>query len=122
MPTVEGKQYVPSKKGLDNVLRYYLHGVFAGETHPHHTTPANKFNPIQRFSYTFILFVLLPLQIITGSLFYFFPDLRAAGIIGAVDLIAILHTFTAYSFLAFLIVHVYMITFGRRLLPMSQPA
>jgi thiosulfate reductase cytochrome b subunit len=113
--TGEWKQYVPSKKGIDSVLRYYLHGVFAGETHPHHTTPDNKFNPIQRYSYIVILFALLPLQIFTGALFYFFPELRAAGILGGVDWVAMLHTLTAYSFLAFLIIHLYMITFGKKL-------
>jgi thiosulfate reductase cytochrome b subunit len=113
--TGEWKQYVPSLQGIDGVLRYYLHGVFVGESHPHHATPEHKFNPVQRFSYIVILFILLPLQIFTGFVFYFFPDLRAMGIIGQIDLVAILHTFTAYSFLAFLIIHLYMITFGQKL-------
>jgi thiosulfate reductase cytochrome b subunit len=113
--TGQWKQYIPSGEGLDNVLQYYLRGVFVGEKHPHHVTPENKFNALQRWSYMVLLFVLLPLQIITGYLFYFYPDLRAAGFIGKVDLVALVHTFTAYSFLAFLIVHLYMITFGRRL-------
>ena len=113
--TGEWKQYVPSTRGIDGVLKYYMHGVFAGESHPHHASPEHKFNPIQRYSYIVILFILLPLQIATGFIFYFFPDLRAMGIVGHIDLVAILHTFTAYSFLAFLIIHLYMITFGQRL-------
>ncbi len=113
--TGEWKQYVPTFKDVDNVLRFYLYGVFIGDEHPHHSSPDNKFNPLQRLGYIAILFGLLPLQIITGFLFLFFPELREIGVIGRVDLIAILHTFIAYSLLSFLIVHLYMITFGKKL-------
>jgi len=113
--TGEWKQYVPSLKGLDETLRFYLRGVFMGHKHPHHLTPTNKFNPLQRFAYIGILFVLLPLQLLTGISFYFFPDLRELGVIGTVDLIAIIHTLIAYALLAFLVVHLYLITFGAKL-------
>ncbi|MCK5884497.1 MAG: cytochrome b/b6 domain-containing protein [Bacteriovoracaceae bacterium] len=113
--TGEWKQYVPSFKDVDNVLRFYMYGVFIGEDHPHHSTPENKFNPLQRFTYIAVIFGLLPLQVITGFLFLFFPELREMGVIGSVDLIAIGHTFLAYSLVAFVMAHVYMITFGKKL-------
>ncbi len=113
--TGEWRQYIPSVDGIDKVLRYYLYGVFSGEQHPHHASPENKFNPLQRLGYVAILFILLPLQIATGFLFFFFPEIREMGFLSQVDLVAVLHTFSAYCFLSFLIIHLYMITFGRRL-------
>ena len=78
-------------------------------------TPEDKFNPLQRLGYIAILFVLLPLQVISGFAFYFFPELRAAGLIAHVDVIAYLHTFIAYALLSFVVIHLYMITFGEKL-------
>lgn len=79
--TGEWKQFVPDMRGIDGVLRFYLYGVFVGEPHPHHMSPENKFNPLQRLAYLGLLFILLPIQIITGLIFFFFPELRAAGVI-----------------------------------------
>lgn len=113
--TGEWKQFVPDMKGIDGVLRFYLYGVFVGEPHPHHMSPENKFNPLQRLAYLGLLFVLLPVQIITGLIFYFFPELRAAGYIDQIGTVAVIHTFSAYAILAFLIVHLYLITLGAKL-------
>lgn len=121
--TGDWQQYFPNSlkdisftiKGVMATQRYYLYGVFVGEKHPHHISVEDKFNPLQRLGYIAILFGLLPLQILTGFAFYFFPDLRAAGIIGHVDLIAIVHTFCAYSLLSFIVIHIYMTTFGHKL-------
>jgi len=115
LTTGEWQQYFPTLKGVEGTLRFYLYGVFKGEKHPHHMSPEDKFNPLQRLGYLAILFGLLPLQVISGFAFYFFPDLRAAGVIGHVDLIAYLHTFNAYALLSFVVIHLYMITFGDKL-------
>ncbi|MDB1123677.1 cytochrome b/b6 domain-containing protein [Vibrio algarum] len=113
--TGEWKQFVPDMKGIDGVLRFYLYGVFVGEPHPHHMSPVNKFNPLQRVAYLGLLFVLIPLQIITGLIFFFFPELRAAGFIDHIGIVAAIHTFCAYSVIAFLVVHLYLITLGQKL-------
>ncbi len=114
--TGDWQQYFPSSfSGLARIVRFYLLDVFKGEPHPHHITAENKFNPLQRLGYIIILFVIVPLQIVTGLLFYFFPELRTMGLLGNIEIIAILHTFSAYIILAFLIVHVYLITFGKKL-------
>jgi len=115
LTTGEWQQYFPTLKGVEGTLRFYLYGVFKGEKHPHHMTAEDKFNPLQRLGYIAILFGLLPLQVISGFAFYFFPDLRAAGVLGHVDLIAIVHTFNAYALLSFVVIHLYMITFGEKL-------
>lgn len=60
-------------------------------------------------------YLLSSLQILTGFAFYFFSDLIAVGIIGHIDLIAIVHTFCAYSLLSFIVIHIYMTIFGHKL-------
>lgn len=121
LTTSEWQQYFPSCKtfkdfkGVQKTARFYLYGVFVGEDHPHHMSPEDKFNPLQRLGYIAILFGLLPLQVLTGLAFFFFPELRAAGIIDHVEIIALLHTFSAYALLSFIVVHLYMITFGKKL-------
>lgn len=113
--TGEWKQYVPSLVGVWETARFYAFDVFKGEEHPHHVTPENKFNPLQRLGYIAILFGLLPLQVITGLIFYFFPELKAAGVLTHIEGVALIHTLCAYALLAFLVIHLYMITFGATL-------
>lgn len=113
--TGEWRQFVPDMKGIDGVLRFYLYGVFVGEKHPHHMSAENKFNPLQRIAYLGLLFVLVPLQIITGLIFFFYPELRAAGYLDSVAAVAVIHTFCAYTIIAFLVVHLYLITLGQKL-------
>lgn len=115
LTTGEWQQYFPSFKGVKGTLRFYLYGVFKGEKHPHQMSVQEKFNPLQRLSYIAILFGLLPLQVISGCAFFFFPELRAMGIIDHVDYIALLHTLNAYALLSFVLIHLYMITFGDKL-------
>ncbi|PWI34079.1 hypothetical protein DI392_07750 [Vibrio albus] len=115
LTTGEWKQFIPDMKGIDGVLRFYLYGVFVGEPHPHHMSPESKFNPLQRIAYIGVLFVLIPVQVITGLIYFFFPELRAAGIIDQIGTIAIIHTFCAYTIIAFLVVHLYLITLGEKL-------
>lgn len=112
LTTGDWKQYVPDMKGIDGVLRFYLYGVFVGEAHPHHMTPEEKFNPLQRLAYLGIVFVVIPMQILTGLVFFFYPELRAAGIIEHIGFIAAVHTLCAYTVIAFLVVHLYLITLG----------
>ncbi|MEZ8965081.1 cytochrome b/b6 domain-containing protein [Vibrio breoganii] len=113
--TGEWRQFMPEHKGIEGVVRFYLFGIFKGDKHPHHMSAKDKFNPLQRVAYLLVLFVLVPLQILTGIIFFFYPELRAAGILNSIELVAIVHTFCAYSVMAFLIVHLYLITLGEKL-------
>ncbi|MCK5819328.1 MAG: cytochrome b/b6 domain-containing protein [Psychromonas sp.] len=74
-----------------------------------------KFNPLQRLGYIGILFALVPLKVLTWLVYFLFPELRPAGIISHVDIIALLHTVGAYALLSFIVIHIYMITFGKKL-------
>ncbi len=112
------KQYIPTfkKEKLLPMIRFYAWGIFRGEPHPEHKTRKNKLNSLQRIVYFGILYLLLPFQIITGLLYYYFPHWREWGLVSifgkTVKLIALLHTIGAFLFLAYLIGHVYLSTTG----------
>ncbi len=93
--------------------RYYGYGIFVGEPNPHHATLENKFNPMQQVAYFSIMFLLLPLQIVTGVLLW---DLdRFAAVIdasGGIKVVSSAHLLLTVFFTAFLFVHVYLTTLG----------
>ncbi len=110
--TGEWKQYTPTAKKLLAVVRYYSIDIFRGKKHPIPKTEA-KFNPLQRLTYLGLTTVLLPVQMITGVLLYFYNDLNGLFSLSA---LAGLHTLTALLILAFVIVHLYMVTTGHTVL------
>lgn len=109
--TGEWKQYLPTYKKLFEVMRYYLFDIFRGQPHPVPKTES-KHNPLQRITYLMIVSFLVPFQIITGFLYYYYNQWPKWGIKWSLDLVAYLHTAGAFAFLIFLIIHVYMTTTG----------
>ena len=111
------QQFLPEPKGFFNQAlqqtMYYARGIFKGEPHPFEKDQRHKMNPLQQATYLVILNVLLPLQIITGILIWGaqrWPTLSDA--IGGLQYIAPFHTFIAWSFAAFVIMHMYLTTTG----------
>jgi thiosulfate reductase cytochrome b subunit len=72
-----------------------------------------KHNPLQRLVYLSLAAMLLPVQMITGFLYWGYNSWDAWGL-GWLSLtvIAIIHMAGAFAILSFLIVHVYMTTTG----------
>ncbi|MEJ5245384.1 MAG: cytochrome b/b6 domain-containing protein [Bacteroidota bacterium] len=111
------KQYIPQLRGAKEMylkqMRYYLYGVFKGEPHPFETTPENKFNPLQRLTYFFIMFLAVPGIIITGWLLMF-PELAPEQIMGmgGVWPMALLHITIGFFLNLFFIGHIYLATHG----------
>ena len=111
------QEYIPRPYGFfdDAIIqaKYYISGIFKGEAHPFEKTPSSRMNPIQKVTYFGILLVLLPLQMMTGALMWGvqkFPAL--AGWFGGLPFLAPFHSFIAWTFATFIIVHVYMTTTG----------
>jgi thiosulfate reductase cytochrome b subunit len=111
------RQFIPHPYGFfdDAIIqaKYYISGIFKGEGHPFEKLPTSRMNPIQKFTYFMILNVLLPLQIITGSLMWAvqkFPVFTNA--LGGLPILAPFHSLVAWLFGTFIIVHVYMTTTG----------
>jgi len=92
---------------------FYTRGIFAGAPHPLQKTPHNRLNVLQQLTYLAILNVLLPAQVITGLLIWgiqYSPAL--SGAIGGLTILGPLHTFLAWAFAAFIVMHVYLTTTG----------
>jgi thiosulfate reductase cytochrome b subunit len=118
--TLNIKIYIPplhhpiefAKKAL-NQAKFYGWGIMVGDENPHHSTPDNKFNPMQQVSYLMIMAALIPVQIITG-LFLWDPHLFGAyvNIIGGIQIADMIHVLLFIFFSAFIIVHFYLATLG----------
>jgi len=111
------KQYLPSAsdltRGALGQARYYAWGIFRHEPHPHHATPDRKFNPLQKISYAGLMFLLLPLLVVTGLLFMFPVQVHGVlDLVGGLAAVAILHTVLAFVVVAFTVVHAYLTTTG----------
>ncbi|MFO8112214.1 MAG: cytochrome b/b6 domain-containing protein [Desulfosalsimonadaceae bacterium] len=111
--TGEWKQYIPTTRKMLIVMRYYGYGIFQGEPHPVPKSKKAKHNPLQRLTYLTLAAVMLPVQMITGFLYWSYNSWSAWGLdfipLGAV---ALVHMAAAFAILIFLIVHVYMTTTG----------
>jgi thiosulfate reductase cytochrome b subunit len=93
--------------------KYYGYGILMGEPNPHHSTPDNKFNPMQQMAYLAIMLLLIPLQLFSGLLLWdvkrFSDFISLAGGIKIVDTV---HVFLFLFFMSFLFVHIYLATLG----------
>lgn len=110
------KVYVPSKADFQKIpiyANYYFVRYFFGDPHPFVPKPDDKFNSLQKITYFAIMYILLPLQILTG-LFLWDPQAFAPAIeaLGGIKVIDGLHLLLAYTFTAFVIAHIYLATLG----------
>lgn len=88
--------------------RYYLIGIFRGEPHPFPHTEERKFNPLQKLAYLSVMFLLIPVLIVTGVVL-FTPDMLPER---GVTAYAFAHTIVGYLLSLFLFVHMYLGTTG----------
>lgn len=111
------RYYIPAPEDLISQgvkqARYYLIGIFRGESHPFARGAGKKLNVLQQLTYLMILNLLLPAQIITGILLWqaarLAPFIDRLGGLGAV---AAAHVAAAWLFIAFIVMHVYLTTTG----------
>jgi thiosulfate reductase cytochrome b subunit len=118
--TLNIKIYIPplhhpiefTRKALRQA-KFYGWGIMVGDENPHHSTPDNKFNPMQQVSYLMIMAALIPVQIITG-LFLWDPNLfgKYINLIGGIQIADTIHVLLFIFFSAFIIVHFYLATLG----------
>ncbi len=110
------KVYLPRSEDLKKVpiyANYYFIRYFFGEPHPFTPKPDDKFNSLQKIIYFMLMFLLLPLQILTG-LFLWDPLTfkEVINFLGGIKVIAAVHLLLAYTFFAFVIAHIYLATLG----------
>jgi thiosulfate reductase cytochrome b subunit len=112
LTTGEWRQYIPTTKNMDKIIRHYAYGIFKGEPHPFKITRAHKHNPMQAQTYLGVTVVVSPLLWLTGLAYLFHHELNAAGYHLDLALVATLHTIGAFMLLAFLVGHIYLGTTG----------
>lgn len=114
--TGEWKQYIPSTTSLRAQIDYYVLGIFRNAPHPTKKTVLSKLNPLQKLTYFILKVLLIPLSVISGVLYLFYRYPQGNQIdalnIDSLQVIAIVHTIAAFSLVAFLVVHIYLITTG----------
>ena len=112
-------QFVPKPPGILErcwkQTKYYLWGVFKGEHEPYPVTHEENFNAMQALTYWFMIYLVLPTIVVTGLIFLY-PQFAPAEVFGMDGLlpIAMLHYISATIILTFLVAHVYLCTFGKK--------
>ncbi|NTU47801.1 MAG: cytochrome B [Syntrophobacteraceae bacterium] len=111
--TGEWRQYIPTTRKMFAVIRYYTYGIFRGESHPFPKRRDAKHNPLQRLVYMSLAAALLPVQMVTGFLYWGYNSWGSWGLGWlALNVVATIHLAGAFGILSFLVVHLYMITTG----------
>ena len=95
-------------------FRYYSYGIFKKEKPPYPVTKKRKFNPMQKLSYVVVMYILMPVMILTGILL-FFPDVLPSRIlgIGGIHFIDLLHIISGFTLSIFMLIHIYFCTIGK---------
>ncbi|NKN32489.1 cytochrome b/b6 domain-containing protein [Marichromatium bheemlicum] len=107
------RHFLPTGRGLWQVLRFYSYGIFRGERHPYRKAFWRKHNPLQALAYLMLKVVLFPLIWVTGLLYIFYFLWRDIPLATTwLEAIAMIHTGAAFAILAFAFIHVYMLTTG----------
>jgi thiosulfate reductase cytochrome b subunit len=116
LTTGEWRQYIPSLTHVRSYLNYYVFGIFRDEPHPTRKTVLSKLNPLQKLTYFGLKVLIIPGMLISGLFYIFYRYPQKHGIealnIESLEIIAIIHTAGAFLLLAFLIVHLYLMTTG----------
>lgn len=111
--TGEWRQYLPTLKKVDVMIKYYAWDIFSGAPHPYHKTPEQKHNPLQRLAYLAFLAFMSPIVWGSGLLYLFYAQWPMLGLRGlSLETVAFFHVLGAYLVLCFLIVHVYLAVSG----------
>ena len=94
-------------------VRYYAIGMFRGARPPYPPGFRKKFNPAQQLAYSVVMYVLMPLSCISGSLLLM-PVLLPHHAFGRGGLwpVAMVHLGVGFVLSLFLLVHVYLATTG----------
>jgi len=115
LTTGEWKQYIPTLKKVDAMIKYYLLGIFIRAPHPFRQTMLRKHNPLQRLAYLFMWVVISPIIWATGWAYLFYAQWAKWGLDQYLNLedVAFFHAVGAFMMLTFLIAHLYLITTGK---------
>jgi thiosulfate reductase cytochrome b subunit len=112
-----GKYYLNWRKNLWPKLwkqfQFYAFGIFKGDPHPFPITKKQKFNPLQKIAYALVMYMGMPLLIISG-IGLMFPERIANTILNISGLLFydVLHIVMGFVLSLFLLIHIYTCTLG----------
>jgi thiosulfate reductase cytochrome b subunit len=107
------KQFMPTGQGLWRVVRFYSYGIFKGESHPFRKAYQRKLNPLQALTYLALKLVLFPAIWLSGIAYLTYGLWERFAFSGTpFEAVALIHTAAAFAIMAFVIIHVYMLTTG----------
>lgn len=116
--TGEWKQYLPTFTNIRAQINFYLIGIFSNAPHPTKKTVLSKLNPLQRLVYLALKLLVIPVMVISGLLYMFYRYPQKGSVVGldltSVEPIALFHTAGAFALIAFIVVHLYLITTGHK--------
>ncbi len=116
--TSNGNYYQFHLKGLFSRVykqfMYYSFGIFKKEDAPFPISIERKFNPLQKVSYVIVMYIFMPIIIISG-IALFFPDMLPNKILGVsgIHFIDLLHIITGFTLSIFMVLHIYFCTIGK---------
>lgn len=116
--TGNGKYYKVVWKGLISRAKkqfiYYIVGVFKKQDPPFPISEKRKFNPMQLFSYVLVMYLFMPLLIITG-LALFVPDYIPTQIFtkSGIHITDLIHIIVGFTLSMFMLIHIYFCTMGK---------
>jgi thiosulfate reductase cytochrome b subunit len=111
------KYYRMPLKGIGQRLykqgMYYALGMFKGEKKPYPITHDRKFNPLQKLFYVIIMYVGVPLVIISGW-GLLFPESVIKALFGVSGILItdLIHVAMGFFISLFLVIHIYVSTIG----------
>ncbi len=116
--TPNGKFYIVKPKGfLKRPIQqaiYYAWGMFHGAKPPYPISEKRKFNPLQKYSYILVMYMAVPVVIVTGFALLF-PEMIIDQVytISGVFVTAIFHSVMGFFISVFLIIHLYIASIGK---------
>ncbi|NQU53057.1 MAG: cytochrome b/b6 domain-containing protein [Bacteroidetes bacterium] len=93
---------------------YYIWGMFHRMKAPYPLSEKRKFNPLQKYSYIIVMYIFVPLVIVSGiALLY--PEIIIENIYhySGIFVTAIFHSALGFFISIFLIVHLYIASIGK---------
>ncbi|MCG8498829.1 MAG: cytochrome b/b6 domain-containing protein [Firmicutes bacterium] len=116
--TSNKKYYRIKPKGLIKRIKkqawFYTSGLFKGEEQPFPLSEKRKFNPLQKYSYIIVMYLFMPILIITG-IALLFPELIIEKVysFSGIFLTAFFHAGIGFLVSIFLVVHLYVASIGK---------
>jgi thiosulfate reductase cytochrome b subunit len=113
LTTDEWRNYMPTMKNLKAQIEFYLTGIFRNAPHPVKKKLMSKLNPLQRLAYFGLKVIILPVIVVSGVLYMYFHYPVPGTELESLESVAVIHTMAAYLLVAFVLLHLYLITTGR---------